>query len=215
MAESVRADARRNRDRLLEAAAAAFGAADGRAVSLESIARRAGVGIGTLYRHFPSRELLVEAVYRAELAEVAAAAGQLLRRYPPKVALRRWMDRYATFVAAKRGMAESLRALVESGGSGALVPSQTRASIVGAVDMLLEAGADDGSLRSDVRADDVVSSLLGIFLASGSPEQNGRLLDLLVAGVASPGSRDLPVGKDQVVQQQRPNDIGGKPPAVC
>jgi AcrR family transcriptional regulator len=182
LVDSIRADARRNRDRLLQAAAAAFGAADGRPVSLEAIARDAGVGIGTLYRHFPSRDLLVEAVYRAELAEVAAAAGQLLERHPPKAALRSWMDRYATFVAAKRGMAESLRAMVDS---GAVEPSQTRASIVGAVDMLLRAGADDGSLRSDVRADDVVSSLLGIFMASGSPEQTDRMLALLVAGVAA------------------------------
>jgi AcrR family transcriptional regulator len=182
LAESIRSDARRNRERLLAVAAAAFGAAEGRPVSLESIAREAGVGIGTLYRHFPSRDVLVEAVYRAELAEVAAAAGQLLERHPPKAALRRWMDRYASFVAAKRGMAESLRAMVES---GAVEHSQTRASIVGAVDMLLRAGADDGSLRSDVRADDVVSSLLGIFLASDSPDQTGRLLDLLVAGVAA------------------------------
>lgn len=180
MAGSVRSDARRNRERLLEAAAAAFGAADGRPVSLEAIARDAGVGIGTLYRHFPSRELLVEAVYRAELAEVAAAAGRLLERYPPTIALRRWMDRYASFVAAKRGMADSLRAMVES---GALVISEMHARIVGAVELLLRAGADDGSLRSDVRADDVVSGLIGIFLASGSPEQTGRLLDLLVAGV--------------------------------
>jgi AcrR family transcriptional regulator len=181
LVDSIRADARRNRDRLLEAAAAAFGAADGRPVSLEAIAHQAGVGIGTLYRHFPSRDLLVEAVYRAELAEVAAAAGQLLKAHPPKVALRRWMARYASFVAAKRGMAESLRAIVDS---GAVKHTQTRASIVGAVDLLLRAGADDGSLRSDVQADDVVSGLIGIFLASGSPEQTGRLLDLLVAGVA-------------------------------
>jgi AcrR family transcriptional regulator len=179
---TVRADARRNRERLLEAAVAAFGAANGSSVSLESIARDAGVGIGTLYRHFPSRDVLVEAVYRAELAEVAAAAGQLLKRHPPKLALRRWMDRYASFVAAKRGMAESLRAMVDS---GAVEQSQTRASIVGAVEMLLRAGVDDGSLRSDVRADDVVSSLLGIFLASASPSQTARLLDLLVAGVAA------------------------------
>ncbi len=150
-------------------------------MSLEAIARDAGVGIGTLYRHFPSRDLLVEAVYRAELAEVAAAAGELLQRDPPKTALRRWMDRYANFVAAKRGMAESLRGIVDS---GAVKHSQTRSSIVGAVDLLLRAGAADGSLRSDVVADDVVSSLLGIFLVSGSPDQTGRMLDLLVAGVA-------------------------------
>jgi AcrR family transcriptional regulator len=184
LVDSIRSDARRNRERLLDAAAAAFGAADGRPVSLESIARAAGVGIGTLYRHFPSRDLLAEAVYRAELAEVAAAAGQLLERHPPKEALRHWMDRYASFVAAKRGMADSLHAMVES---GAVERSQTRASIVGAADTLLRAGAEDGSLRADVQADDVVSSLLGIFLASGSPDQMGRMLDLLVAGVAATG----------------------------
>ena len=181
MAEPIRSDARRNRDKLLEAATASFATAEGQPVSLESIARDAGVGIGTLYRHFPSREALVEAVNRAELAEVAAAAGQLLARHTPKTALRRWMDRYASFVAAKRGMAESLHAMFDS---GAMQPSQTRDSIAGAVELLLRAGADDGSLDADVKADDVVSSLIGIFLASGSPEQTDRLLDLLVAGVA-------------------------------
>ena len=184
MAERVRSDARRNREKLLEVATAAFAAADGRPVSLESIARDAGVGIGTLYRHFPNRQALVEAIYRSELTEVAAAAERLLKRHPPKMALRRWMDRYASFVAAKRGMAESLHAIFES---GALEPTQTRDSLVGALDMLLRAGADDGSLRSDVQADDVVSSLIGLMLASGSPEQTGRLLDLLVAGVATSG----------------------------
>jgi AcrR family transcriptional regulator len=182
LAEAVRSDARRNREKLLEVATASFATSQGRPVSLESIAREAGVGIGTLYRHFPSREALVEAVYRAELAEVAAAAEQLLKRHPPRTALRRWMDRYAAFVAAKRGMAESLHAIFDS---GALAPSQTRDSIVGAVDMLLRAGAADGSLRPEVQADDVVSSLIGIFVASGSPEQTGRMLDLLAAGITA------------------------------
>ena len=81
-------------------------------------------------------------------------------------------------------MADSLRAVVES---GAMEPNETRERIVSAVDLLLRAGADDGSLRADVRADDVVSSLIGIFLTSGSSEQTGRLLDLLVAGVAATG----------------------------
>lgn len=178
MAE-IRSDARRNREKLLEVATAAF--SQGRSVSLESIARDAGVGIGTLYRHFPNREALVEAIYRTELDEVAATAERLLKRHPPREALRRWMDRYASFVAAKRGMAESLQAIFAS---GAMQAGQTRDSIVGAVDLLLRAGADDGSLRPDIQADDVVSSLIGIFLASGSPEQTARMLDLLVAGVA-------------------------------
>jgi len=179
LGEPGRADARRNRENLLAAATAAF--SRGRPVSLEAIAREAGVGIGTLYRHFPNREVLVEAIYRAELTEVAAAE-RLLAGHPPRPALRLWMDRYAAFVAAKRGMAESLHAIFDS---GAMQPSQTRDSIVGAVELLLRAGADDGSLRPDVRADDVVSSLIGIFLASSSPEQTGRMLDLLVAGVST------------------------------
>ena len=181
MAQPARADALRNRERLLAAATAAFTSADG-PVSLEAIARAAGVGIGTLYRHFPSREALTEAVYRTELAEVAASAAQLLDRHPPAIALRRWMDRYAEFAAAKRGMAESLRAVFES---GAVVRGDTMASIVGAVESLLDAGAADGSLRSDVRADDVVSTLLGISLANRSTEQTKRMLDLLAAGVAA------------------------------
>ena len=179
MAERERSDARRNRERLLETAACAFAKGD---VSLEAIARGAGVGIGTLYRHFPTREALIEAVYRAELAEVSASAAELLAAHPPAEALRRWMDRYAEFVRAKRGMAESLRSVFDS---GKVEPSETRASIVGAVSALLDAGASDGVLRSDVRADDVVTSLLGIFLASGSREQSGRMLDLLVDGLVA------------------------------
>ncbi|MDV3127707.1 TetR/AcrR family transcriptional regulator [Mycobacterium sp. 21AC1] len=174
-----RADARRNRERLLATAAAAFAESDG-PVSLEGIARDAGVGIGTLYRHFPNREALIEAVYRSELAEVSATAADLVGRYPPPAALRRWMDRYATFVAAKKGMAESLRTIFES---GAVDHCDSRASVFAAVQTLLDAGAADGSLRADVRADDVVFSLLGILLVSGSGEQSQRMLDLLVAGV--------------------------------
>jgi AcrR family transcriptional regulator len=181
MAEPARADARRNRERLLASAAQAFATADG-PVSLEAIARDAGVGIGTLYRHFPSREALVEAVFCTELAEVAASAGQLLEQHPPAAALRRWMDRYGGFVAAKRGMAQSLHAMFAA---GVVQPSQTRESVSGAVETLLKAGAVDGSLRADVRADDVVSSLIGIFLASHSTEQAGRMLDLLVDGLVT------------------------------
>lgn len=179
MADGIRADARRNRERILDSAATAFGAGDG-PVSLEAVARDAGVGIGTLYRHFPSREALVEAVYRAELAEVAASATGLLQAYPPAEALRLWMDRYAVFVAAKRGMAESLKAIFTS---GAVAQSDTRAAIVAAIGALLAAGAHDGTLRADVPADDVVSSLLGIVLAAGSPEQCQRMFDLLLAGL--------------------------------
>jgi AcrR family transcriptional regulator len=166
----------------LQTATAAFAAAGDTTVSLEAIAREAGVGIGTLYRHFPNREALVEAVFRTELAEVSVAAGELLEQHPPVVALRRWMDRYADFVAAKRGMAESLGALFAA---GAMQPSDTHARISAAADTLLRAGAADGSLRSDVRAEDVVSSLIGIFIASHSTDQAGRMLDLLVDGLVA------------------------------
>jgi AcrR family transcriptional regulator len=174
-----RSDARRNRERLLQVAAAAFARDDG-PVSLEAIARGAGVGIGTLYRHFPTREALIEAVYRAELAEVSAFAAELLTDRPPAKALRDWMDRYAEFVAAKRGMAESLRAMFDS---GAVEPSDTRESIVAAVRLLLDAGSADGSLRADIAPDDVVTSLLGTMLASGSREQSNRMFDLLLDGL--------------------------------
>jgi AcrR family transcriptional regulator len=178
----MRADAHRNRERLVEIATAAFAAADGTSVSLEAIAREAGVGIGTLYRHFPSREALVEAVYRTELAEVSASAGELLEHHPPIVALRHWMNRYADFVAAKQGMAESLSAMFAS---GAVAPGDTRTSILGAVETLLKAGVADGSLRADVAADDVVSSLIGIAIASHSTEQANRMRALLVDGLVA------------------------------
>jgi len=179
MLASGRADAKRNRERLLAAATAAFAAADD-AVSLEGIARTAGVGIGTLYRHFPTREALTEAVYRAELAEVSASAAALLQRHPPAEALRRWMDRYAAFVATKQGMAESLRAILAA---GVIEVSETRAGIVGAVEQLLAAGVADGTIRRDVQADDVVFTLLGISLTSRPATQTTRMLDLVAAGI--------------------------------
>lgn len=175
----ARADAQRNRERLLAAATTAFAAHV--PLSLEAIAREAGVGIGTLYRHFPSREALVEAVYRAELEQVTASAAELAATTTPaQDALRLWLTRYAAFVAAKRGMAESLRALLDAGGP---IQTETRASVIAAVGCLLRAGGHDGSLRPDVPADDVVAMLIGIFVAGASPEQTARLLDLLVAGL--------------------------------
>lgn len=179
MSPSGRADARRNRDQLLAAASAAFADADG-PVSLEGIARAAGVGIGTLYRHFPTREALIEAVYRAELAEVCESATTLLGQYRPAAALRRWMDRYAAFVATKQGMAESLRAILAA---GVIEVGETRAGIVGAVEQLLAAGVADGSVRPGTRADDVVFTLLGVSLANRPAEQTSRMLDLIVAGM--------------------------------
>jgi AcrR family transcriptional regulator len=141
------------------------------------------VGIGTLYRHFPTREALVEAVYRNELEQLRVSAEDLLASRRPDVALRTWMDRFADYVAAKRGMAEALRAVVAS---GVISSSETRDVLTAAIRSLLDAAVVAGTVRSDVRADDVLASLTGVFLAAGAPEQRdqaGRMLDLLMDGL--------------------------------
>jgi AcrR family transcriptional regulator len=140
------------------------------------------VGIGTLYRHFPTREALVEAVYRAELSRLCDSIGDLLAAQSADAALRAWMDRFADYVATKRDMADTLRVVIAS---GAITTSQARAQLSAAVQTMLGAGAV-GTLRSDVLAEDVVASLVGIFLACGQPQQRGqagRMLDLLMAGL--------------------------------
>ena len=109
-----RADAQRNRHRLIEVAQRAFTTGNGK-VSLEAVAKEAGVGIGTLYRHFPTREALVEAVYLAERGRLCDAADELLAEQPPERALRSWMDRFADYIATKREMADALRALIADG----------------------------------------------------------------------------------------------------
>nr|WP_308014715.1 helix-turn-helix domain-containing protein [Nocardia coffeae] len=173
-----RADAHRNRERLLEVARTAF--AEGDKVSLESIARAAGVGIGTLYRHFPTREDLIEAVYRAERRRLCEAADDLVTGPDAAAALRSWMDRFGDYISAKREMAEALRAVIAS---GAITAEEARAELSTAVQKLIDAGTAQGTLRPDVPAHDVVASLLGIFLACGAPEQReqaDRMMDLLM-----------------------------------
>jgi AcrR family transcriptional regulator len=186
-ARPPRADALRNRDKLLQAAKAAFAAADS-TVPLEGIAREAGVGIGTLYRHFPTREALVEAVYAAELDDVTGSAHALLKKLPPAEALRAWMERYAAFIATKRGLADTLRA---GWASGRIATPATRERITTAVATILARGAEDGSLRADVEPEDVTVILLGTLLVStpestpeatpeSAPERTARLLDLVM-----------------------------------
>lgn len=177
--KTIRADAQRNRHRLLAAALQAFSSGED-TITLEAIAKRAGVGIGTLYRHFPTRDALVEAVYRNELDRLRASANELLAFRDPDVALRTWMDCFADYVADKRGMADALRAAVAS---GAISASETRDSLTAAIKGLLNAGAAAGTVRGDVSAEDVLASLTGIFLASGAPhqrEQAERMLNLLM-----------------------------------
>jgi AcrR family transcriptional regulator len=181
MARPLRADAQRNRDRLLEVAVRAL-SRGGPEVTLDAIAKEAGVGIGTLYRHFPTREALIDAAYRSELARLCDSAGDLLRDLPPDQALRAWMDRFADYMTAKRGMGDALRALIASGGDPF---SESRDRLTAAVTKLLRAGAAAGTLRPDVSPDDVLVGLNGISLAT-DPErrdQAGRLLDLLMDGL--------------------------------
>jgi AcrR family transcriptional regulator len=179
---AVRADARRNYDRLLEVAVDAF-AADGADVTLEGIAKTAGVGIGTLYRHFPTREALVEAAYRHELADLCDAVPGLLQSLPPDEAARAWMDHFIDYMTTKRYMAEALRAVIASGGNPF---AESRGRLISAITALLDAGVAAGTLRPDVEPDDVLVALSGVSLAAGEPaqrEQAGRLLDLLVEGL--------------------------------
>jgi AcrR family transcriptional regulator len=171
----LRADARRNRDRLLEVAVRAF-SQDGPDVPLDAIAREAGVGIGTLYRHFPTRDALVEAAYRTELDRLCDAAPVLLAQLPPEQALRAWMDRFVDYITTKRGMADALKALIASGGNPY---AHSRDRMLTAVESLLAAGVAAGTLRPDVLAPDVLAGLSGVTLAAGERDQAGRLLDLL------------------------------------
>jgi len=198
----LRADAQRNRDRLLEVAVRAF-SQDGPDVTLDAIAKSAGVGIGTLYRHFPSREALVEAAYRSELARLCDAAADLLDALPADEAMRTWMDRFVDYMTTKRGMADALRAVIASGGNPY---EQSRSRLTAAVTMLLAAGAAAGTIRRDVEPGDVFASLGGISLTSGGSggslpqastsgepaqrDQARRLLDLLMDGLryTAPGA---------------------------
>ncbi|GAA0232603.1 TetR/AcrR family transcriptional regulator [Cryptosporangium japonicum] len=175
-----RTDARRNRDTILDAARTAFAGADG-PVALEHIARAAGVGIGTLYRHFPTRDDLVESVYAAELDEVADSATTLLRDLPPDEALRAWLQRYAAFVATKRGLAETLRAALAA---GRITQPVTRQRITAAVAALLARGGENGTLRTDVDPEDVVVLALGAFVTGADdPARTERLVALVLDAV--------------------------------
>ena len=181
-ARPLRADAQRNRDRLLEAAVRAF-SQDRPDVTLDAIAKDAGVGIGTLYRHFPTREALVEAAYRSELDRLCDAAADLLGDLPPDQALRAWMDRFVDYMTTKRGMADALRAVIASGGNPY---AHSRDRLISAITTLLSRAAAAGTVRSDVEPADVLTSLSGVSLAAGEPaqrEQARRVLDLLMDGL--------------------------------
>ncbi|MCW2527979.1 MAG: transcriptional regulator [Pseudonocardiales bacterium] len=178
----LRADAQVNQDSLVEAATRAF-ARDGANASLKAIAQDAGVGIGTLYRRFPTRETLVWAIYRKDVDRICASVPRLLGRQAPIEALRTWMESFLDFLAVKRGMAEALKAALATDDSQRL---HTRSLITGALQILLDAGRTDTTIRDDIAALDVMMALGGIALIAGEPEQRdqaARLLDLLIAGL--------------------------------
>jgi AcrR family transcriptional regulator len=181
-ARKPRADALRNRERLLAVAKVAF-AEVGPDVSLEEIARRAGVGIGTLYRHFPTRDAVVEAVYRREVQQLAEAAPRLAASMPPEKALRAWMLLFVDYIAAKRVIAPALTAL--AAGAPELKAS-SGAAINGALALLVQQARAAGALRPDVTPNDLLRGLIGIAYANTDPDWEAsarRLIDVLADGL--------------------------------
>jgi len=182
-ARRPRADAARNRERLLEAAKRVFGRDDGAHSSLEAVAREAGVGIGTLYRHFPTRESLFEAVYRREVEQLVELAGQLAGGPDPVAALRRWLRANVEFVATKKGMAAAL-AIVMQGTTD--LSAYTAERLTAAVGGLIDRAVAAGALRGDVGPEDLLRLLVSLCYGSSAPgwQHNVlRLLDVFVDGM--------------------------------
>jgi len=180
-ARRPRADAERNRNTLMQAAKSAFTEV-GPEVSLEEIARRAGVGIGTLYRHFPTRGAIVQAVYRREVQQLAASSRQLLESLPPVEALRAWMRVFVEYIATKRIISPALNALATKSelfaASGELMTA--------AITLLVDNAAASGEIRPDVDALDLLYALAGLsnVTADAGWEQRAmRLIDVLIAGI--------------------------------
>ncbi|TDD24767.1 TetR/AcrR family transcriptional regulator [Nonomuraea diastatica] len=178
----LRADARRNREKIITAAVSVF-AEVGLDAHLERIAKEAGVGTATLYRNFPTRDALIEAVYRNEVAQLCDAVPGLLAAHPPGEALRAWTRLFLDYVTAKVGMADALRAIVATGGNPY---GHSRDMIQAAIAVLMDACAAAGEIRTDISPADMGAALAGIALTSAKPEQREqaeRLLDLTLDGL--------------------------------
>jgi AcrR family transcriptional regulator len=181
-ARPLRADAQRNREKVLAAATDMF-AEQGEDIALEAVAARAGVGIGTLYRNFPNRDMLVAAAYRHKVNELCATAGDLLESHAADDALQIWAARFADYIATKRAMGSALRAAASSDSP---LFAETREQIIGALRLLLEAGARDGTLRPDVDPQDVVRVMNGIWYLPDGPDWRdsvGKMLGLVIDGL--------------------------------
>ena len=182
MVRAQRSDACRNRDRLLEVAADAFAAA-GVDASLEKIAKTAGVGIGTLYRHFPTRDALVEAVFRHNVDLLCAGAEELSASLPPDEALAEWMQRFVGYVATKKGLATYLKSVV-SADSDLFV--STHARVHDTVEQLVAAATAAGTIRPGVDGMDLLRALSGVCLMAdqpGGPEPGAKVATLLMDGL--------------------------------
>ena len=183
-ARPLRADAQRNYDRLLAAATAAFTERGADDVSLEEIARRAGVGIGTLYRHFPTRQALLEAVYRDQVEAVRASAEGLLGSDAPGEALAAWLRVLVTFSSTKRSLTS---ALLETLGKDSELLSSCSAIICDAAEALLRRAIEAGAVRPDADARDLIRLVHAVNIASQSapadPGQRDRLLGLILDGL--------------------------------
>jgi len=176
-----RADAQRNRESILEAAKQAF-TRFGANASLDDIAKQAGVGAGTLYRHFPTRDALIEAVYRSEVEKMAAAERQFAATMAPMDALRAWMLLLVDYIAAKQIIAPALNSVV--GGPSKLYEG-SRAQIQGAIDALVKRAVRSGEVRRDLDPSDLLRALIGVSHVTYGPgwEQSARrLVEILVAG---------------------------------
>jgi AcrR family transcriptional regulator len=181
-----RADSARNRQLLMDAAKAGF-AEVGLNVSLEEIARRAGVGIGTLYRHFPSREAVVEAVYRREVEHLAEAVPQLLETSPAGEALHKWMHLFVDYIATKRLIAPSLGA---AAGRTSTLYASSAELITRAISTLVKRAVASGDVRKDIDPPDLLRALVGV--SYGNPDAGWeasarRLIDILMDGLRRKG----------------------------
>ncbi len=179
--KKTRADAARNRERLLTAALDVF-AAEGPDASMKAVADAAGVGVGTIYRHFPTREALIEAAYRSEVEQLCDIEG-LLHDHPPDAALAEWMNRFVDYAVTKRGLSTALRSMAASD-SGFY--DEARRQIVAALTSLLEAAVAAGTIRADIEPEDVIHATGAIWFIPDEPgwdDHARRVLALLMDGL--------------------------------
>jgi AcrR family transcriptional regulator len=177
----TRADAQQNRERILEAAKEAF-KRSGATTSLDDIAKQAGVGPGTLYRHFPTREELLTAVYRTEVEKLAAAEQKFAENLPPVEALRAWMLLFVDYIAAKQIIAPALNALV---GDPKKIFEASYAQIWEAIRTLVRHAIESGDIREDLDPIDLLRALIGVANIATSPDWQQsarRLVDILIMG---------------------------------